>query len=174
MSCPDLVALVLQGCSMVLLLSPCSPSHLTHPGREILQESEFPLGLNSRDILPSLMWNLDVPFGCWCWKLHCGDLCPWDSPTSHRDAPNTCLCVWWQQRLMVKNGNIWETGTVLMENGQAWKRKEGVICGWAFPEVLDIVLKLPRLLWSGTENCNEKDTLTLLLSWSKQATAECA
>lgn len=33
---------------------------------------------------------------------------------------------------MVANGNIWETGIVLMENGQALKtkqKKEGVFCG---------------------------------------------
>lgn len=57
-----------------------------HPGREMLQGSGFPLRINSRDILLSLVWNLDVQFRCWCWKLLCGDLSPWDTPTFHRDA----------------------------------------------------------------------------------------
>lgn len=83
-ACPALSwSLVLQGCS-VLLLSLFSP-HLT------------PWEGNASGVRTSfgdeqLVWNLDVQFR-YCWKLCCGDLCPWDSPTSHEDAPKTCFCV---------------------------------------------------------------------------------
>lgn len=64
-------------------------SSLPYPrGRETLQELAFPLGISTRDVLRSLMRNLDAWFRRWCWKLLYVDPCPWDSPTCRKDAPN--------------------------------------------------------------------------------------
>lgn len=155
LSCPDPVTLALQGCS-VLLLCPCSPPHLA-PREENAAGVRIPLRMNSRDISLSLVWNLDFQFSCWCW-----DLCSWDSPTSHSKAPNTCFCVWLQRGLMVRNGNIRETGTVLMENGQALKKRR-VFLLMIIPRSAGHFSE-SRLLRSGIENCNEKDILTLLFT----------
>lgn len=72
---------------------------------------------------------------------------------------NTCFHVWLQQRLMVRNGNIWETGTVLMENRQALKKKKGFFVDehsqkcwtlfWSCVAFCDLALKtvMKKIFW---------------------------
>lgn len=121
-SCPDPVALILQGCS-VLLLSPSCPPHLP-PWEGDAAGVRISFGITSRDIWLSLA-------GIWMSSLDAGAGSSALGISAH--SPQGCPkhLLWW---LMVTNGNIWETGSVLMENGQALKEKEGVLYRWAFPE----------------------------------------
>lgn len=75
------------------------------------------------------MQYLDAPFRHRCWMPLSAALCPWDSPTCgrmHQTELLSCLLAAKVVlgRLMVRIRNAWETGTVVMDDGQTCEKRK--------------------------------------------------